>query len=116
MGNHRNVLGNTLRSIRKPEVVGRRLTGSVNADCSLDSRKLGGKAAPPGFAGSLPGVSGYSVGGERNVSVTVNNVLVDTKIYNVFGVIKGYVDPGEELELLHTKLTSGSLFNGNSVC
>lgn len=40
----------------------------------------------------------YKVGKETDkVTVAVNNNLVDTKIHNVFGVIKGYVDPGEFL-------------------
>lgn len=79
----------------------------------LNHRKMSGKDAPRPFTGTLPGVSKYSLGGETNVSVTVNNVLVDTKIYNVFGVIKGFVDPGEELE--HYVLMSVSVFGVKSV-
>ncbi|KAK7123625.1 hypothetical protein R3I93_021907 [Phoxinus phoxinus] len=38
--------------------------------------------------------SNYKVGQETDkVTVAVNNNLVDTQIHNVFGVIKGYVDP-----------------------
>lgn len=58
---------------------------------------MGGKEAPTNFAGTLSGVK-YTMGGETTVTVTVNNVLVDTKICNVFGVIKGFTDPGEALE------------------
>ncbi|KAF5889123.1 transferrin receptor protein 1-like, partial [Clarias magur] len=54
--------------------------------------QMGGKDAPENFRGTLQGVS-YKLGGQTNVSVTVNNVLVDTKIYNVFGIIKGFMDP-----------------------
>lgn len=57
-----------------------------------------GASAPPGFTGTLLGVTKYTLGGATNVTVTVNNILVDTKIYNVFGVIKGFMDPGEEPE------------------
>lgn len=69
-----------------------------NANCFLNHRRMGGKEAPAHFTGTLPGVKKYTLGGETNVTVAVYNVLVDTKIYNVFGVIKGSVDPGEELE------------------
>ena len=55
-----------------------------------------GKDAPTNFKGTLKGLSKYVLGGDGDVvSVTVNNVQVDTKIHNVFGVIKGFVDPGE---------------------
>lgn len=56
---------------------------------------MGGKDAPKEFAGTLPGVSKYMLGGETDVTVTINNVLADTKIFNIFGVIKGFMDPGE---------------------
>lgn len=36
----------------------------------------------------------YKLGGTVNATVEVNNVLVNTNIHNVFGVIKGFVDPG----------------------
>lgn len=59
---------------------------------------MGGKEAPESFKGALDGLSKYTLGGEGDqVSVTVNNDLVDTKIHNVFGVIKGFIDPGELL-------------------
>ncbi|XP_059183204.1 transferrin receptor 1b [Centropristis striata] len=48
--------------------------------------------ASSGFKGSLSSVS-YSLGGSRNVTVEVNNVLVNKEIHNVFGVIKGVIDP-----------------------
>lgn len=53
--------------------------------------KMGGSSAPENFKGTL---SSYKLGNETDkVTVAVNNNLVDTKIHNVFGVIKGYVDP-----------------------
>lgn len=32
----------------------------------------------------------------RNVKLTVNNVLKETRILNVFGVIKGFEEPGKD--------------------
>lgn len=57
-------------------------------------RNIGGPepAADSGFKGGLP--SPYRLGGEENITVEVNNVLVNRKIINVFGVIKGFTDPG----------------------
>ncbi|XP_048030121.1 transferrin receptor 1b isoform X2 [Megalobrama amblycephala] len=53
--------------------------------------KMGGKDAPDHFKG---GFLSYKLGSETDkVAISVNNNLVDTKIHNVFGVIKGYVDP-----------------------
>lgn len=50
---------------------------------------------PEHFKGKF---SDYKLGQETDkVDVAVYNNLVDTKIHNVFGVIKGYVDPGEFL-------------------
>lgn len=56
---------------------------------------MGGNIAPDNFKGVFPS---YKLGSETDkVAVSVSNNLVDTKIHNVFGVIKGYVDPGEFL-------------------
>lgn len=56
---------------------------------------MGGIEVPREFKGAFPS---YKFGDESNkVAVSINNKLVDTKIHNVFGVIKGYVDPGEFL-------------------
>lgn len=56
---------------------------------------MGGNIAPDNFKGVF---SSYKLGSETDkVAVSVSNNLVDTKIHNVFGVIKGYVDPGEFL-------------------
>ncbi|XP_068073161.2 transferrin receptor 1b isoform X1 [Danio rerio] len=53
--------------------------------------KMGGSEVPSKFKG---GFTSYKFGDESNkVALSINNKLVDTKIHNVFGVIKGYVDP-----------------------
>ncbi|XP_075936537.1 transferrin receptor 1b [Anarhichas minor] len=48
--------------------------------------------ASSGFKGGLASVS-YRLGGSKNITVEVNNVLVNKEIHNVFGVIKGFTDP-----------------------
>lgn len=55
---------------------------------------MGGNSAPKSFQGSLPN---YKLGNETDplLTVEVNNQLIDTKINNVFGVIKGFIDAGE---------------------
>lgn len=51
-------------------------------------RQLGGQNVPEGWNGFT------KLGGEDDfITVEVNNVLVEKKIVNVFGVIKGFVDP-----------------------
>ncbi|XP_053083462.1 transferrin receptor protein 1 isoform X2 [Pangasianodon hypophthalmus] len=57
-------------------------------------RGMGGRSSPRGWAdGGLQDVE-YKLGNINNtVSVEVNNVLTEIQIHNVFGVIKGYVDP-----------------------
>uniref|UniRef100_A0A3Q1F2Y6 Transferrin receptor 1b n=1 Tax=Acanthochromis polyacanthus TaxID=80966 RepID=A0A3Q1F2Y6_9TELE len=56
-------------------------------------KKIGGPApdASSGFKGKLD-VS-YNLGGIEDITVEVNNMLVDREIHNVFGVIKGFIDP-----------------------
>ncbi|XP_034070028.1 transferrin receptor 1b [Gymnodraco acuticeps] len=46
------------------------------------------------FKGSLASV-GYKLGGSENITVEVNNVLVNKEIHNVFGIIKGFIDPDQ---------------------
>ncbi|XP_052398483.1 transferrin receptor protein 1 [Carassius gibelio] len=54
-------------------------------------KNMGGDDAPISFKGQLPT---YKLGSENDhITVEVNNNLAHTKIHNVFGVIKGYVDP-----------------------
>lgn len=63
---------------------------------------MGGDDAPEEFRGALPR---YKLGSQSdNVTVEVNNKLAETKIHNVFGVIKGYVDPGEFVHFVQTHL------------
>ncbi|KAK5849960.1 hypothetical protein PBY51_014252 [Eleginops maclovinus] len=54
--------------------------------------------ASSGFKGSLLSVE-YKLGGSKNITVEVNNVLVDKEIHNVFGVIKGFIDPDKYVVL-----------------
>ncbi|KAM8822736.1 transferrin receptor 1b [Spinachia spinachia] len=53
--------------------------------------------ASSGFKGGLPVT--YRLGAGHNISVEVNNVLVNKEINNVFGVIKGFVDPDQYVVL-----------------
>ncbi|XP_053507835.1 transferrin receptor 1a [Ictalurus furcatus] len=57
-------------------------------------RQMGGRNSPRGWAdGGLQYVE-YKLGSsDDNVTVEVNNVLTEIQIHNVFGVIKGFVDP-----------------------
>lgn len=45
------------------------------------------------------GVMGCKVTVNKNMAVklTVNNVMVDRKILNIFGVIKGFEEPGNSI-------------------
>ncbi|XP_036414252.1 transferrin receptor 1b [Colossoma macropomum] len=71
------------------------LAQTITADMALKiHQKMGGSDAPEHFKGKLKGISKYRLGGDGDkMTVTVNNALVDTKIHNVFGVIKGFIDP-----------------------
>lgn len=57
------------------------------------SQTIGGPGlnADSGFA--------FSLGGIKNITVEVNNVLVFKEIHNVFGVIKGFIDPDQYVVL-----------------
>ncbi|RVE58564.1 hypothetical protein OJAV_G00195670 [Oryzias javanicus] len=55
-------------------------------------KQIGGPVASAGFKGKFTSVT-YSLGGVQNVTVEVNNQLVNTEIHNIFGVIKGFSDP-----------------------
>lgn len=57
------------------------------------SRNIGGPESDESFKGGLSSLT-YRLGGIENVTVEVNNVLVNKEIHNVFGVIKGFTDPG----------------------
>ncbi|TTN01734.1 Transferrin receptor protein 1 [Bagarius yarrelli] len=57
-------------------------------------RKLGGPDLPPEWAGGGLRDVTYKLGcGDDNISVEVENFLSAMKISNVFGVIKGFIDP-----------------------
>ncbi|KAK3515490.1 hypothetical protein QTP70_023616 [Hemibagrus guttatus] len=73
-----------------PKILAQTITAEMARKIHL---KMRGKDAPRDFTGMLPGVSKYTLGGETDVSVTVKSVLTDTEIHNVFGVIKGFIDP-----------------------
>ncbi|XP_027029548.2 transferrin receptor 1b [Tachysurus fulvidraco] len=73
-----------------PKILAQSITAETARKIHLNMK---GKDAPSDFSGTLPGVSKYTLGGETNVTVTVNNVLVDTEIHNAFGIIKGFIDP-----------------------
>lgn len=66
-------------------------TITANAALTL-LEKIGGPESDASFKGNLKSVS-YNLGGSENVTVEVNNVLVQREIHNVFGVIKGFTDP-----------------------
>ncbi|XP_076837648.1 transferrin receptor 1a [Brachyhypopomus gauderio] len=54
-------------------------------------KEMGGGNPPRGWADG--GLQVYKLGGDDDLaSVDVNNVLVEKKIHNVFGVIKGFID------------------------
>lgn len=57
-------------------------------------KKIGGPEVDSrsDFKGELKGVT-YRLGGVQNITVEVNNVLVNKEIHNVFGVIEGFTDP-----------------------
>ncbi|XP_036073370.1 transferrin receptor 1b isoform X2 [Oryzias melastigma] len=55
-------------------------------------KQIGGPVASAGFKGKFTSVT-YSLGGVQNITVEVNNQLVNTEIHNIFGVIKGFSDP-----------------------
>ncbi|XP_041824590.1 transferrin receptor 1b [Melanotaenia boesemani] len=57
-------------------------------------KKIGGLESntSSGFKGGLSSVS-YNLGGKESIIVEVNNVLVNSELHNVFGVIKGFADP-----------------------
>lgn len=60
--------------------------------------KLGGRASPDGWSDGMLRDTMYKLGDDSdNITVVVSNSLVEKKIHNVFGVIKGYTDAGTVL-------------------
>lgn len=62
---------------------------------SASYRQLGGQIEPESWGGQ------YQLGDQSDIiTVEVNNVLIEKKINNVFGVIKGFVDAGKIMSLI----------------
>uniref|UniRef100_A0A6Q2WRL0 Peptidase M28 domain-containing protein n=1 Tax=Esox lucius TaxID=8010 RepID=A0A6Q2WRL0_ESOLU len=73
-----------------PTVLAQSITAATAAQIM---KAIGGANVPSSFRGGLDDVT-YRIGGAGvNVTVEVNNVLQNTEIHNVFGVIKGFVEP-----------------------
>ncbi|XP_070709410.1 transferrin receptor 1b [Pempheris klunzingeri] len=79
------------RSSGLPKIPAQTITANM-ASTLLQS--IGGPQsdASSSFSGGFRSLT-YRLGGSENVTVEVNNVLVDKEIHNVFGVIKGFTDP-----------------------
>uniref|UniRef100_A0A3Q4AKS5 Uncharacterized protein n=1 Tax=Mola mola TaxID=94237 RepID=A0A3Q4AKS5_MOLML len=77
------------RSSGLPKIPAQTITASI-AKTLL--QEIGGLDANDNFTGGFPSLT-YRLGGKENITVEVNNVLVNTEIHNVFGVIKGLADP-----------------------
>ncbi|XP_028290573.1 transferrin receptor 1b [Gouania willdenowi] len=71
-----------------PTIPAQTITGNM-AKALLSN--MTGPEPDPDFKGQFK--SSYKLGGTENVTVEVNNVLVNTEIHNVFGVIKGFIEP-----------------------
>lgn len=70
-----------------PEIPAQTITGSL-------AKTLLGKIGGPS------GAAGWGqLGGVENITVEVNNVLVNKEIHNVFGVVKGFTDPDQYVVL-----------------
>uniref|UniRef100_A0A669C7W2 Transferrin receptor 1b n=1 Tax=Oreochromis niloticus TaxID=8128 RepID=A0A669C7W2_ORENI len=80
-----------------PKIPAQTLTRSIAVKLL---QKIGGPEpdAASGFKGGFKQVS-YSLGGVENITVEVNNKLVNKEIHNVFGVIKGFDDPDRYIVL-----------------
>ncbi|XP_026035953.1 transferrin receptor 1b [Astatotilapia calliptera] len=85
------------RSSGLPEIPAQTITRSVAVKLL---QKIGGPEPDEtsGFKGGFKQVS-YRLGGVENITVEVNNKLVNKEIHNVFGVIKGFDDPDRYIVL-----------------
>ncbi|XP_045890170.1 transferrin receptor 1b [Micropterus dolomieu] len=74
-----------------PKIPAQTITANI---ASALLQKIGGPESDEssGFRGGFDSLA-YSLGGSKNITVEVNNMLVNRKIPNVFGVIKGFIDP-----------------------
>ncbi|KAJ8278089.1 hypothetical protein GJAV_G00083700 [Gymnothorax javanicus] len=81
-----------VKSSALPEILAQTITAEMAAKIF---QKMGGLSAPKSWSdGHLSGVHTYNLGGENDsVTVEVKNSLVERRIHNVFGVIKGFIDP-----------------------
>lgn len=79
------------RSSGLPSIVAQTITASMAQSIM---RSMEGHRAPRSWQdGALSNVL-YNLGGPEDLAtVKVNNVVVETRIHNVFGVIKGVIDP-----------------------
>ncbi|KAG5285607.1 hypothetical protein AALO_G00005320 [Alosa alosa] len=79
------------RSSGLPNILAQTITASM---AKTIMGKMGGRTAPRSWRdGALSGVL-YKLGEDSDLaSVEVNNALVNTRVHNVFGVIKGVTDP-----------------------
>ncbi|XP_023181873.1 transferrin receptor protein 1-like isoform X1 [Xiphophorus maculatus] len=80
-----------MESAGLPEIPAQTITASSAA---ILLKEIGGPEVDTNsdFKGELKSVV-YKLGGSQNITVEVNNVLVNKEIHNVFGVIKGFTDP-----------------------
>ncbi|XP_029384945.1 transferrin receptor 1b [Echeneis naucrates] len=74
-----------------PKILAQTITANM-ASTLLQSIDGPEPDASSGFKGGFSSVS-YRLGGSKNVTVEVNNVLVSRELHNVFGVIRGFTDP-----------------------
>lgn len=64
-------------------------------DLSFSLRKMDGEECISEWKGGVMGCNVMlSSRSNMTVKLTVNNVMVDRKILNIFGVIKGFEEPG----------------------
>ncbi|KPP73466.1 hypothetical protein Z043_107445, partial [Scleropages formosus] len=75
-----------------PDILAQTITPAMAAQLF---GKMGGPSVPRSWVETgLNRVSPIKLGSEKDViTVEVNNVLVEKRIHNVFGVIKGFMDP-----------------------
>ncbi|XP_042366138.1 transferrin receptor 1b [Plectropomus leopardus] len=78
-----------------PKIPAQTITATKASDLL---QNISGPEADGTFKGALSSVT-YRLGGSKNITVEVNNVLVNREVHNVFGVIKGFTDPDRYIVL-----------------
>lgn len=64
-------------------------------DLSFSLRRMGADKCLPDWKSGFMGCQGMlSSTSNMTVKLSVNNVMVDRKILNIFGAIKGFEEPG----------------------